>query len=846
MRVMSGWSIVQGPARKLTSSPGEEQYPRFSPDGSEIAYSARYNGNLDVFVVPVEGGLPTRVTYDSHDDRMVDWHPDGERLLFASSRASGSQRFKRFFLADKRGGMPEMLAIPYGEMGSFSPDGKRLAYVTRLAEDRPFKRYRGGFSSDVYIYDLDADTATKVTDSFAIDAKPIWSGDTIYFLSDADANLRLNVWAHDTVTGDTRQITTFEDFDVSYLGGDGASLVFDAENALYVMDVDALEPREVPVSIVSDLPSEIPRLVDVHEDIAYAAASPGGQRIVFQARGELFDVPKQHGFSVNLTRSSGAFDHSPAWSPDGSTVAYWSDRSGEFEIHLQAPGADGEARQLTDRGEGFGYRLHFSPDGSRIAFLDERRIINVVEVDSGRRREVTEVGFYGLALTHGARNGYGLAWSPDSRWLAFSRGKKNGRGGMSVYDVERDRVTDLTSGYYDDRQPAFSADGRYLFFQSVRQLDAVYSDLDATWIYPNATQLVALSLTADAPSPVAPRNDALEEDAPDASEEADEEEEVRVEIDFDDIEARLTVLPPRAGNFGALHAFPGKVVYVREPNSGSAERQGDLVLYDLEEREEEVILSGVAEAYPTADGEALLVRVKQNWGIVSPEPGQSIDEPVPVDGLVMNLAPREEWAQIYRDTWRRYRDFFYDETMHGLDWDAVGEQYAALLPDVRTRYDLARLQFHLLGETSAGHTYVRAGTPEPTEDRETGIPRHRLVARAWPLPHCADRASVALGDGGAFTLRSSGRGRARGRRDPCRQRRAPRYVAGAAGGLRRSLRQGRLAPGEPRRGRGRGARRRRAGADAGRGRPASQSSRGSRAIVSVSRNCRTAASATCT
>lgn len=713
-----------GEAVQLTHSPGEESWPRFSPDGTELAYSASYGGNVDVYVMPVSGGVPTRVTHDSHDDRMVDWHPDGERLLFASTRASGSQRFSRFFLVDKDGGLPELLDVPYGELGSFSPDGTRLAYVTRLAEERPFKRYRGGFSSDVYIYDLRDDTVVKVTDSPAIDAKPAWVGDRLFFLSDDDESMRLNVWVHELRDGSTRRVTDFEDFDVSYLGSNDDTLVFDAENGLFLMDAEERVAREVPVTVVSDLAAEMPRMLDVSDAIQGAAAGPDGKRVVFEARGELFDVPAKEGYSLNLTRSSGAFDHGPAYSPDGDTLAFWSDRSGEYEIHLLTPGSSEAPRQLTDRGEGFGYRLHWSPDGRRIAWIDERQIINVVEVESGRVREAAEARYYGYYLSHGSRGRYAMAWSPDGRWLAFPQGRANGRSGISVYDVDADRVHAVTSGYYSDSHPAFSADGDHLFFHSERNHEAVYSDLDATWIYPNSTQIAAVALQPDTPTLVAVRNDSFEgaaEDDADAGDDEGDQAPPPVEIDFEGIEARLVVLPPRAGNFGDLHPFPGKLVYLREPNSGAAEEQGDLVFYDLEAREEKVVLAGVAEASPTADGEALLVRVKRNWGVVAPEPEQKLEDPVPLDGLVMSLVPREEWTQIYTDTWRRYRDFFYDPDMHGLDWDAVGDKYGALLPDVRTRWDLARLQFHLLGETSAGHTYVRAGEVEPVEERETGF-----------------------------------------------------------------------------------------------------------------------------
>ena len=380
-----------GTALQLTDSPGEESYPRFSPDGSEIAFTASYNGNEDVFVVPATGGIPTRVTYQSHADRMVAWHPDGEHILFASSRASGTQRVRRFFLVDKTGGLPEMLDVPYGEMASFSPDGNQLAYVTRLAEDRPFKRYRGGFSSDVYVYDLNSNTAINITDSNAIDAKPIWIGDKIFFLSDQDDNMRLNIWAYDIEEGSTSQVTEFENFDISYLGGSGNDLVFEAGGELYRMDVDSEAAEVVNVEVVSDLAAELPRAVNVSRRISSMTAAPEGKRVVFEARGELFNVPANEGFSLNLTQSSGAFDHSPAWSPDGQLIAYWSDRSGEYEIYLQAPDGNSAGRQLTQRGVGFGYRLFWSPDSSKISFIDETNTVFVVDVESGEVQEALDI-----------------------------------------------------------------------------------------------------------------------------------------------------------------------------------------------------------------------------------------------------------------------------------------------------------------------------------------------------------------------------------------------------------------------------------------------------------------------
>jgi tricorn protease len=433
----------------------------------------------------------------------------------------------------------------------------------------------------------------------------------------------------------------------------------------------------------------------------------------------LFDVPAEEGFTLNLTQSSGAFDHSPAWSPDGRSIAYWSDQSGEYEIHLHGVSSEQSSRQLTSRGKGYGYGLFWSPDSSRLSFIDETNTIYLVDVESG---DVTEVASSVWNLGHGSRYGYNISWSPDSRWLTFALGQQNTHTAIYIYDTEESELQQVTSGFYSDLSPIFSADGQYLFFLTNRNFDVVYSDLDQTWVYPNATQLAAISLDPSTPSLLPVKNDKVEFAADEDEAETNDaaSEDAAVNIMFAGMEARIELLPPAAGNIGALMPFDGKVAYVRRPNSGSAEEDANLVFYDIEGQEEKTILAEVDSVVATADHSGLLVESNNRFGIVSAEPEQRLEDAIATDGLVMQLVPREEWQQIYDDTWRRYRDFFYDPEMHGLDWDALREQYAALLPDARTRWDVQRIQFHLLGETSAGHTYVRQGDVETVERRMTG------------------------------------------------------------------------------------------------------------------------------
>ena len=727
-----------GVAAQVTRSPGEESWPKFSPDGTRLAYTASYDGNPDVYVMPTAGGVPTRVTYSSFADRVVDWHPDGERVLFASGRQSGRGP-SQFFLVSAEGGFPEKLPVPYGELGAFSPDGARLAYITKITENYPFKRYEGGLSSDIIIADLEAGSFERVTEYRGTDGKPAWAGDRVYFVSDRGPEVRLNIWSYDPATGAVEQLTDFADYDISLMSAGDDELIFAAGGRLYLMDLTTGSHAPVDVDVVSDLAAEMPREVDVSDRIRAGTASPGGKRVVFEARGELFDVPASEGYVENLTQSSGAFDRAPAWSPDGRWVAYWSDRTGENEIWLRDT-RTGERRQLTDRGEGYGYTLYWSPDSEKLAFIDERNDIRVVEIGSG---DVEVAGSYEWNVSHPGRQSYPIAWSPDSRWLAFTQGQSNANNAIILYDVDADEARRVTSGYYSDSNPVFSRDGRYLFLLTNREMDAAYSSLgDGTWIYPNTTRLAAIGLTRDAPSPLEPRNDALPDDDADAADGPDAadgdgpsgsggdagrdgsgsgDETPTVAIDFEDFESRLVLLPPDAGNLRNLMPFDGKVVYQRAPNTGAGGGPPSLMLYDLDAREEQTVAEGVVAAVPSADGEMILVSQRGRHGLIQPAPGQDVEEPIPTDGLVMDLVPREEWEQIFHDTWRRHRDMFYDPHMHGVDWDALRDRYGALLEYVRTRWDVSFLQSQLASELSAGHTYTFGGDTEPVETAETGF-----------------------------------------------------------------------------------------------------------------------------
>jgi tricorn protease len=729
-----------GTAQRLSSPLGEESFPRFSPDGRSIAFTGNYDGNTDVYVIPTMGGDPVRVTHHPMADRLVDWYPRGSDLLYASSMESGSQRYNQFYRTTATGGMPQKLPVPYGEFGAISPDGQWLAYTPKARDFRTWKRYRGGWAPDVWLFNLQTLESRNITDNPANDGQPMWHGETVYFVSDRGSQQRYNLWAYDTGSGRTRQVTDFQDFDIHFPAIGPDEIVFEAGGRIHLLDLDDERQREIEIEVVTDRATLKPRLENAGERISNAWISPSGARAVFEARGELFTVPAEHGPVRLVSRSPGVAERYPSWSPDGRWLAYFSDRTGEYELTIRAADGSGDERTVTSLGAGYRYRPYWSPDSRKLAFVDKAMRIQIVDRELGTVTAVDQ----GLWMFQGALNSFSVSWSPDSRWLAYSRGLENRHEAVFLFDTQAGRRHQVTAGFYNDARPVFGPDGKYLFFQSDRTFQPVYSNIDNSWVYPNTTSLVAVPLRRDVPSPLAPRNDDEElDEGPDAppgdvgaqgTDEADADEAEPVEIDLDGFESRLVPLPPDAGNYTGLHAIDGKLVYRRLPRTGSGVDESPLVYYDLEEREEKTVLGDVDGFVVSADGTKVLVAGDDRFAIIDLKPDQKLEQPLRTAEMEMTVDPAAEWRQIFNDVWRFQRDYFYDPNMHGVDWASMREQYGGLLDDAVTRWDLSFLIGELIAELDASHTYRSGGDTETPERRGVG-----LLGVDWSLENGAYR-----------------------------------------------------------------------------------------------------------
>jgi len=726
------WRVPRegGEAVRLTAGPGLETNPVFSPDGAMIAFTGEYEGNLDVYVVPAGGGTPRRLTYHPAPDYVLAWSPDSKRILFSSNRTSYS-RFSELFTVSVEGGFPEKVPLPMGYEAGYSPDGNRLAYVPLPRAFAVWKRYRGGRTTPIWIAELATSRIQKVPRINSNDFNPMWVGDRIYFLSDRNGPVTL--FSYDLRTGKVSQLIENRGLDIKSAAAGPDAIVYEQFGSLHLYDYATGRTRRVPVRIAGDFPEVRPRFVNVSRRLRNAHISPTGARAVFEARGEIITVPAEKGDARNLTGTPGVMERDPAWSPDGKRIAYFSDESGEYQLHVKAQDGSGETLKvpLGDK-PAFYFSPRWSPDGKKIAYIDCHLGIWYADLDNKKSVPVDK-GIY----WSGYRDQVPV-WSPDSKWLAYTKRLKNYLGAIFLYSLSEGKPIQLTDGMSDARYPVFDRDGKYLYFTaSTDSGPSLQPDLHS--FARRVTRTVYLAVLAkDQPSPLAPESDEERPAAAGKKEAAAKAGEApAVKIDLENLSQRILALPLPPRLYTELQAGKPGVLYAVEAPLPAPGVEPSLTVhrFDLKSRKADVAISGVRFFEISANGEKMLYRQQDRWYIAAPRPmvtgagaqppsAQSAAPPanaLRTENLEVRSEPRLEWRQMFREAWRIERDFFYDPGHHGLDLAAAASQYEPYLENIASRGDLNYLFAEMLGQISVSHLNVGGGDTPEVRRVETGL-----------------------------------------------------------------------------------------------------------------------------
>lgn len=705
--------------RRLTSDTGTEALPVFSPDGQTIAFTAEYEGNLDVYTIPVEGGSPKRLTWHPGPDLVRGFTPDGKAVLFASPRHVFTLRHTQLFTVPLSGGMPTQLPLPHGVDACYSPDGSHLAYTPLGDRSQQWKHYRGGTHSRIWVYRSKDHAVVQIPQpkGRCNDLRPCWLGDTVYFLSDRAGEY--NVFAYDVAKKTVQQLTKHTNFPVVSMSGSNGRLVYEQAGHLHLFDLAEGQAKRLKIGVASDLVETRPRYAKGAKYVRNAALSPTGARAAFEFRGEIVTVPAAKGDPRNLTNTPAAHERAPAWSPDGKAVAYFSDEGGAYQLHVRSADGKGKAKTYPlHPGAGFYDRLSWSPDGKKLAFIDNSQSLFCLDLSEGKAKKIASEPHYGPTGLVTLRP----TWSPDSKWLVYVLSNRAAYRTVYAYEVATGRARAITDGLSDALDPVFDAGGKYLYFLSSTDAGPAnqwFAQSNADMRVRRTPYLVVLP--KGVPSPLAKESD---EEKP-ASEKKDKEEKkdlnkanpADVVIDFDGIENRILALPLPPADYAELHAGPAGQFYYLErtptaPRDLSQRGSSSLRRFDLTKRKSEEVLKGVSRYVLSGDAKKALVNLApDNWSIVEVAGGASAKDPskLNLDAVEVRVEPRQEWPQIFDEAWRINRDYFYDPGMHGADWRAMKKKYETFLPHLATRGDLDRVLRWMMSELAVGHSNTGPG-----------------------------------------------------------------------------------------------------------------------------------------
>jgi tricorn protease len=745
-------STSGGVARRITESPGRELFPKFSPDGKWIAFTGQYDGNFNVYVMPSEGGQPKQLTFYQGqaqqlsdrmgiNDEVIGWTPDSKRIVFLTRRDAGNDWTKRQFTVSIDGGFPEPLPMDQGGLLSYSPDGSKVAYNIIFRNFRTWKRYTGGLAQVITVYDLKKNTSYDLPHTDYTDTFPMWHGDTIYFSSDRGPEHHLNLYSYDINSKQVEQLTHFEDWDVMWpsLGPD--AIVFENAGYLYNFDLQTRQAKKLDIDLPADNPQTLKHWENVARLVTDFDIAPDGKRGVFAARGDIFTVPAKEGSIRDLTRTPGIREQKVAWSPDGRWVAYVSDRTGEDEIYIAPQDGLGKEEAVTRSHKGFMFPPVWSPDSKKIAWADQKLTLWYIDITEKKPVKVDQGQYFEITNYN---------WSPDSKWIAYDKQGENQYSVVYLYSLADGKSTAATSSMNNSYNAVFDPEGKYLYYFSDRDYNEVLGNFDFEFANPKTTRVYVATLRKDEPSPFAAQSDETEIKKPESSpaptetatgedtkgkggkegkntgketEKKEKGKPVEVKIDLDGIQDRVTALPTEPAVIHTLAAAKGYVYYLTTPIQGLSgpipgERSA-IHAFDLKERKEKTLIERVQNFALSFDGSKLLYegedgnpRSGHTFGIIDAKPGEPKkvgDGALNLSGMRAEIDPPQEWKEMFNEVWRQERDYFFEPSMNGVDWQKIHDKYAPLLPYVSDRYSLTYVLGNMIGELSNSHTYVGGG-----------------------------------------------------------------------------------------------------------------------------------------
>ena len=743
-----------GTAIRLTAHPGQELFPKFSPDGNWIAFTGQYDGDEQVYVMPADGGVPKQLTFYpavgplpprwGYDNHVYGWTPDGTAVLFRASRDTDSVEVRSaLYTVDVDGGLPVRLPMPTSGAGDFSPDGDKMVYSPLFRDFRTWKRYQGGWAQDLLIFDLATGATEEVAPSVRTERDPMWIGDTIYFASDRDGTL--NLYARAAAGGEVRQLTESTTWDVRWPSSDNTGrIVYELAGELHVYDISSGADRAISINVPDDGLASRPSRYPAYENIEDFELSPKGERALFVARGDIFTVPIEKGPTRNLTRSSGAHDKHARWSPDGAKIAFISDMTGEEQVYLVNQDGSGEPQRMTDSFRTMLYAPEWAPDGKRLAFSDKHGKLHVLAVEGRSLQEVADDPRGRI---------FDYAWSPNGGHLAFSMADANNLRSLHIWSAADGATRRITDGMSNEYGPSWDPEGKYLFYLSERAYAPQISRIEWNIAGNRMTGIFALALRKDVEDPFAPESDEVViggENGDDKEEAADdgaakkkgkagkeddkgegEKPKEYLKIDFDGLAERAVRVPVEAANYGGLVAIDGHLLYT-ESGAPFYGRQSPmktaLHIFDIKERETSTLVEGVDGYAVSPSGNTILVQQNSSYMRYDAKPKANEAKKVDTKNMMVDRVPAEEWAQIFDEVWRRYRDFFYVENMHGYDWQAIGDQYRQLVPYVAHRSDLNYVISEMIAELNVGHAYIQGGDFEIPPRPRVALPGATFVA----------------------------------------------------------------------------------------------------------------------